>query len=114
MPKRTVAGILGGNIAERRTQLGMSQEKLAEQVGITQESLSRMEQGVIGPKLERVQSFAEVLGCEVADLFRTVPQDADSRAAMIADMLRTLPSDTQEEIFKIVVRMAKLAEKSPF
>lgn len=41
--------IVGQAIFQRRRALGMSQEELAEKVGIGQQSLSRMEQGKTAP-----------------------------------------------------------------
>ena len=66
--QKTVMVSFGAIVSERRKLLSMSQETLAERVGISQESLSRMEKGFIAPRFERLQLFADALGCSISDL----------------------------------------------
>lgn len=51
----SLAQIVGQAIFQRRRALGMSQEELAERVGIGQQSLSRMEQGKTGSSTRDVE-----------------------------------------------------------
>lgn len=105
---RQVAKVFGTIIAEKRKVLGMSQELLAEYVGITQESLSRMEKGLIAPRFERLQRFADALQCSISDLFQT-QCTVNDRAAVIEKLIATLPDSKQSEIIEIVARIAALA-----
>ena len=98
----------GAIISEKRKLLRMSQEELAERVGISQESLSRMEKGVIAPRFERLQLFAEALECSIADLFRG-EEEAGECAYTIEKLLSPLPRQAQEEIVGIVATVARLA-----
>ncbi|MCL1890340.1 MAG: helix-turn-helix domain-containing protein, partial [Desulfovibrionaceae bacterium] len=75
--------IVGANIMNRRKRRNLTQEKLAEMVGIGQQSLSRMEQGHIAPRFERLQGFANALGCSVADLFQQ--EDDGTQQASVDD-----------------------------
>ena len=95
----------GSIISEKRKLLKMSQEELAERVGISQESLSRMEKGVIAPRFERLQLFAEA--CSIADLFRG-EDEAGEWAHTIERLLLPLPRQAQEEIVGIVAAVARL------
>ena len=61
--------IFGLNLQCRRKRLHMTQEMLAERIGIGQQSLSRMERGGIAPKFERLQDIADALQCSVMELF---------------------------------------------
>lgn len=97
----------GAIVSERRRLLGMSQEVLAERVGISQESLSRMEKGVIAPRFERLQQFADALGCSIPDLFR-VQGEASERAAMIEQMISSLSDYEQREILEVVAKVVAL------
>lgn len=97
----------GATVAEKRKLLGMSQESLAERVGISQESLSRMEKGFIAPRFERLQLFADALECSIPDLFR-IEGEASERAATIEKILSALSDDQQKEIVGIVATVAKL------
>lgn len=106
---KKLAHMFGAIVAEKRRQLGLSQEILAEQLGISQESLSRMEKGVIAPRFERLQAFARALHCPVADLFRE--NTARERAASLEHILSPLPDRLQEELVDIMVKMAVLLKK---
>lgn len=106
---KKLAHMFGAIVAEKRRQLGLSQEILAEQLGISQESLSRMEKGVIAPRFERLQAFAQALHCPVADLFRE--NTAHERAASLEHILSPLPDRLQEELVDIMVKMAVLLKK---
>ena len=99
----------GSIISEKRKLLKMSQEELAERVGISKESLSRMEKGVIAPRFERLQLFAEALECSIADLFRG-EDEAGEWAHTIERLLSPLPRQAQEEIVGIVATVARLTK----
>ena len=110
MAKRTqkpVMASFGAIIAERRRLLGISQETLAERVGISQESLSRMEQGYIAPRFERLQLFADALRCSIPDLFR-VQIGPSEWAAMMERMLSPLSEREQKEIVEVVAKLVTL------
>ena len=49
-------------LAERRRELGQSQRKVAEQVGVGHGHLSQIETGVVDPKLSTVRRLADHLG----------------------------------------------------
>ncbi len=51
--EKKLAKRLGALIAARRKSLGLTQGELAEAVGIEQESMSRIETGIITPSLSR-------------------------------------------------------------
>lgn len=59
---------LGKRIAEERAKLALSQTALAQMVGITQEHLSRIENGRYMPRVDIVKKMADVFGCKVDDL----------------------------------------------
>ena len=45
---------LSGKILQLRKALGLSQEQLAEQVGVSRQSISKWETGQSAPELERL------------------------------------------------------------
>ena len=70
MPEaKNLIRIFSENIQRRRKQLGMTQEELAERLDISQQSMSRMERGIMAPKFERLAEIASALRCPVAELF---------------------------------------------
>ena len=105
--QKPVMASFGAVVSERRKLLDMSQETLAERVGIAQESLSRMEKGFIAPRFERLQLFADALGCSIADLFRSQNHPGD-RAATLEQIIAPLSDYEQRELVEAVAKIAAL------
>lgn len=72
---------VGGRIRLRRTMLGMSQEKLGEQLGITFQQVQKYEKGTNRVGASRLQNIAGILGVPVSFFFEDAPGDTDSSAA---------------------------------
>ena len=66
---------VGGRIRLRRTMLGMSQEKLGEQLGITFQQVQKYEKGTNRVGASRLQNIAAILGVPVAFFFEDAPGD---------------------------------------
>ena len=110
MRDRELARAVGRIISEKRRCLGLSQEELAERVGINQESLSKMEKGAMAPKFERLRLFAEALECRVEDLFKFSPGQADEQAVTISELIRGLPDNKRELIVRVIAEITQLLE----
>lgn len=65
--------ILGWNLRTLRVAKGLSQERLALEAGIDRSYVGRVERGTENVTLQRLDSFAAVLGVTVAELL-TEPQ----------------------------------------
>jgi transcriptional regulator with XRE-family HTH domain len=61
--------LLGARIKELRKQAGLSQDQLAEKVGIDGKYLSRIEVGKRYPSLETLEGIADALRVEMRVLF---------------------------------------------
>lgn len=57
-------------IKDKRLNLHMTQEELAEKVGVVQSAISAWESGESKPRSELLPKIAEILGCTIDDLFR--------------------------------------------
>ena len=53
-------------IREARERRGMSQEALAEQVGVSRQAVSKWEMGAASPSLENLQFLSQVLDVDLA------------------------------------------------
>lgn len=62
--------ILGANIAKYRKEKGLTQDKLAELLYISDKTVSKWETGKSGPDILIISDLADVLGVEVDDLLR--------------------------------------------
>lgn len=104
---------LGKKIRKRRKELGMTQEELAEKLGVGHQALSRIEQGKMAPKMDRLPLIAENLKCTVADLFRQDNSRESSYSERIADLFSGLSNKKQEFVYQHLtglVYMLKLDE----
>jgi len=59
----------GQQVKELRRVQGITQESLANEAGLTTESISNIERGIFGPRFENIERLANALGVEVKDLF---------------------------------------------
>ena len=69
-----LADLWGGRIAERRKELGLTQDQLSRLAGVTQQTISNAESGRHVPSDEVKIALARALGYQhVEDLFRFPP-----------------------------------------
>jgi transcriptional regulator with XRE-family HTH domain len=64
---------VGSRIRLRRNMLGMSQEKLGENLGITFQQIQKYEKGTNRVGASRLQAISEILGVPVSFLFEDAP-----------------------------------------
>ena len=60
---------IGQNIRDFRKKNNLTQENLAERLGVTYQSISRWENGTTYPDLELIPAIAEILTVTVDELF---------------------------------------------
>lgn len=65
-----MTGQLETKIRESRAKLGISQEELAERVGVRRETIVHLENGRYNPSLRLAMEIAEVFGVTVEEIFR--------------------------------------------
>ncbi|GFO58754.1 hypothetical protein GMST_10790 [Geomonas silvestris] len=100
--------LLGARIKELRRRVGMSQDQLAERVGIEGKYISRIEVGRRSPSLETLEKIADSLDVEMKELFdfsHHSPEVASPRG-----IERALEGATKEEltlIFKLIEAVRK-------
>lgn len=87
---RDLARFVGKVIANRRMQAGLTQEDVAEALGIGNEAVSRMERGTVMPTVGRLVALAEICGCGVGDFLREASPTADDQGQRVADLLSKL------------------------
>lgn len=88
---------LGFHIRQARLLKKISQETLAERLGVVKQTVQRYEEGRIVISADAVRICAEVLGTTVADLYgaETTPPTAkpDRIAILVAAEIMALPND---------------------
>ena len=92
----TAAGIanrIGRAIARERAARDLTQEQLAEQLGVEQETVSRFERGLTLPPLQRLIQLADIFDLPLETLLRGTTNRPADEAADIAQMLERLDDD---------------------
>src|SRR5574344_833086 len=87
-----MSNILGNNINKYRTERGMSQEKLADSVGVSRQAVSLWELGTVVPNTSRLIEICRVLH-------------------VTSDELLNSSSDNSSENFDVTVDIDDIREK---
>ena len=105
-----IAKTVGQRIRNYRTQLGYSQEKLAELSGCHPTYIGQLERGEKNATLESVEKISSALGVTLSKLFEMIG-DTDSDAKDIPrqcyEFIAAKTPNEQEQIYKILIEMDK-------
>ncbi|HFT1767703.1 TPA: helix-turn-helix domain-containing protein [Pseudomonas aeruginosa] len=110
MPKndsKQPAELVGQAIARKRIACGMSQEQVAESLGIGSEAVSRIERGLVPPNVERLMQLATLFGCEAADLLTEGSSRPEDQARRLQSLLATLKADDRTLVMELVERLVE-------
>lgn len=107
-----LAAQIGQAIRARRKQLGWTQSALAEAIGLETETISRMENGMRLPTLEKLVEMADCFRMPVAAFFEhvetSVRQDpSDLYAERIAVALDQLPEAGKTFVLEVAQHYAR-------
>jgi len=102
---------LGRRVKELREQRGLSQERLAEAVGRSVDTISNLERGASSTRLKTVADIAHALGVEISVLFwpdsgspPELPERFHSLFAVIAEQPAAV-IDAVREAARLIVRV---------
>lgn len=98
---------VGQALVEERRRCGLSQQQVAERIGIEPETVSRIETGVIAPTLIRLRQFAKVYGCSLQGLLGRTSDTLPDLAQRIAVELHPLPPTDQRHVAEQAVATAR-------
>jgi len=97
---------LGEKIKFRRQDIGMSQERLAELIGVSFQQVQRYENGRNKVSVERIQQIAAALTVPVVFFF------ADGSSSMISDLEEEYaPSSEEKTLLKYFGRVSSKAAR---
>ncbi|KLU23126.1 DNA-binding protein [Caballeronia mineralivorans PML1(12)] len=101
-----LAEMVGRAIAKHRAESGLTQEQVAEQLGIGNEAVSRMERGLVVPTVARLVELADIFECEAADLLTGASSRTTDQARHVGQLLAKLGSSDRAMVIEIVERLA--------
>ena len=97
-----VKEILGSNIRFYRNYAKISQEKLAEAVGISAKHLSSIENGKAYPSAELLEKLSDKLNISISSLFLS-PEGIDNRHPN--KIQRIVETELSEAVKKIILKI---------
>lgn len=112
--------IFGNNIRLRRTTLGISQEKLGLELGVSFQQIQKYEKGTNRVSASKIVAIAKALSCPVEYLFQNIddipsagpngPAHLSSRTLRLANRYELLPTASKEMVDSTLL-MAERVEK---
>ena len=105
--QQKLAREIGQTIAKYRQQAGLTQEQLAEKLGVGNETVSRIERGVILPSLVRLSDIADHLNCRTEELFADKTFAKQDRHTHLARLIDDLDHNDREWLVAMVEQMVE-------
>lgn len=103
--QREIGLAIAERLAEARQNAGLTQEQVAERLGIGNEAVSRMERGATAPTIARLFEFAELYGCRVDRLIIDSSDREIDQAATIVRQLSGLSVADRALVASIIERL---------
>lgn len=104
---------IGWKLRKLRLQAGWTQERIAEQIGVSIQQIQNYESGANKMNTDRLQQLANALDVPVQSFFtdndETMPMAVEEK--LLIDSYRAIPNkDIQESILKITTNATKHCE----
>ena len=101
-----LAQTVGKAIARYRLLKGLTQDDVAEQLGIGGEAVSRMERGIVIPSIARLMELASVFQCEASDLLTLASNRPSDQAQYLSQILSRLNTTDRSLIVDLVEKLS--------
>lgn len=106
LDQKQLAERVGRAIAKQRGGCGLTQEAVAERLGVGNEAVSRIERGIVIPNIARLLEMAEIFGCGAEALLGEVSPLTDDQSRRIGRLLEPLDQADRQLIVEIIERLA--------
>ncbi|KPV02619.1 DNA-binding protein [Variovorax paradoxus] len=112
--EKRLAVAVGRAIAKRRNASHLTQERVAERLGIGVEAMSRIERGLALPTVVRLSELADIFDCNIADLVTETSSRATDQASHLERLLSKLSGDDRSMVVDIVETLTnRLDQRRP-
>ncbi|WP_447553990.1 helix-turn-helix domain-containing protein [Vreelandella sp. EE22] len=106
-----IAGSIGQAIARQRIRCQLTQEEVAERLGIGNEAVSRLERGRVIPNIIRLLELAHIFNCEAAELLGEVSTQVDDQTHRLKLLLAPLRQQDRQLIIEITENLSSRLSK---
>lgn len=97
-----LAQAVGKNIKAGRKIKGMTQNQVAQELGVETETVSRYERGLLAPSFHQLEKICALLGMPAWMIFSDGDSTPDAQAMTIAELLKGLSSREIEFVVSYV------------
>ena len=101
-------------IVQWRKKRGLTQDELARKCHTTQQTIAKIEAGVVDPKLTTLQKIADALKCDLVDLFYTRTGFANEVNEVVEKLDLNLAKIPSVELNNLCWRTAYIPPFHPF
>ena len=107
---------IGNRIKKLRKEKKISQEKLAELIDKSTDSISNVERGIFLPRIETAQEIADALGVDLYELFIHDASAPDKTKMKLLNEILDLLKDQPMDLLKMTLEQVKsfIALKNSF
>ena len=111
--EKRLAGRLGKRIAAARLNADMTQQQLAEMLGVGDEAVSRIERGAVMLTMPKLFDIADALRMRVDELLLGASSRVDDQAMAVAQRIAQLSAADREFAVEMVERLAQHLRPKP-
>jgi transcriptional regulator with XRE-family HTH domain len=92
---------------------GLSQENVAESLGISREAVSRMETGMAIPTVVRLAELAEIFHCGIEELLKAASNRKLDQAHQIVELLDRVSEPNRTMLLNVMKQLTDGLSKAP-
>ncbi|MFG6668505.1 helix-turn-helix domain-containing protein [Halomonas sp. HNIBRBA4712] len=111
--QRRIASHIGCAIAKRRIRCRLTQEEVAERLGIGNEAVSRIERGRVIPNVVRLMQLSAIFDCETAELLGEASDQTHDQTTRLKGLLAPLDHGDRQLIIEITESLAARFREPP-
>ncbi|MEZ6010663.1 MAG: helix-turn-helix transcriptional regulator [Hyphomonas sp.] len=93
--------IFGSNVRQYRRAIHWTLEQLAAEVGVSRETIGKIERGISAPLFETVEKIARALGVSPLALFNATPFPAGVRGEILAEINLSLANLNEHQLSSV-------------
>lgn len=103
---------IGRRIKEYRKKTGLTQDELAEKVGLSSHYYSAIERGASFPRIEKLVAIINEIGASADQIFADVVEHAGkAQASQLWADIQGLPAEEQRRILRLMETMVQDAKE---
>lgn len=92
--------LFGTNVRNHRKSVGWTLEQLAGEVGVSRETIGKIERGISAPLFDTVEKIAEALGVSPQNLFGVKSFPPGDRGKLLAEISGVLASLNDKQLLR--------------